>query len=170
MRLIAHNIYKSIRHKNYFNDFITIFFNKNIKFSSQLNKTIKEFKPDIIYVHNTWFKASLGTFKVLEKHNIPVFLKLHNFRYFCTKSYYLSEHLGERRICEACGIKKEDLKIFNKYYDNSYFKSFLITRYGKKYFKILENDSINIIVLTNFHKDFLKQVLYLLLYQIQKYF
>ena len=34
-----------------------------------------EFQPDIVYVHNTWFKASVGIFKFLEKQNTETLLK-----------------------------------------------------------------------------------------------
>ena len=60
--------------------------------NNQSNKLIKEniesFSPDIVYIHNTWFKISLGIFKLLNTYEIPVFIKLHNFRYSCTKSFF----------------------------------------------------------------------------------
>ena len=34
---------------------------------------------------NTWFKASLGIFKILENRKIKTIVKLHNFRYFVPK-------------------------------------------------------------------------------------
>ena len=45
---------------------------------------IEDFQPDLVYVHNTWFKASVGIFKLLKKNNIKTFIKVHNFRYICT--------------------------------------------------------------------------------------
>ena len=32
----------------------------------KLKKKIEEFEPNVVYVHNTWFKASVGIFKLLE--------------------------------------------------------------------------------------------------------
>ena len=63
-------------------DIISFFTGKNYRSDKQLIKVIKEFKPEIAYVHNTWFKASLGIFKILEKNKIKTILKIHNYRYF----------------------------------------------------------------------------------------
>ena len=44
-------------------DFISFFNGKNYRSNKQLKKVIKEFQPEVAYVHNTWFKASLGILK-----------------------------------------------------------------------------------------------------------
>ena len=84
-------------------------------FTSINNKSVKEldiiytnFSPDIVYIHNTWFNASLGIFKYLENKNVQILLKLHNFRYDCTKSFTAKKHLQNKTVCEACGFKKRD--------------------------------------------------------------
>ena len=59
---------------------------------NKLNEVVEDFAPDIAYVHNTWFKGSLGIFKALEKKNIQTVLKLHNFRYDCTRSLFSKYH------------------------------------------------------------------------------
>ena len=41
--------------------------NNNRKSNKALLKVFNSFKPDIVYIHNTWFKANLGLFKVLER-------------------------------------------------------------------------------------------------------
>ena len=140
---------------NIINDLITIVFNRNFLFEKKLRKDLKEFNPDFIYVHNTWFKVSLGIFKILNEQNKPVVIKLHNFRYHCTENYLHKNHLGNKKICEACGIQKNSKKIFNKYFENSYIKSFFAIRYGKKYLNILKNSKVKIVLLTDFHKQFL---------------
>ena len=140
---------------NIVNDLITIVFNRNFLFEKKLRKDLKEFNPDFIYVHNTWFKVSLGIFKILNEQNKPVVIKLHNFRYHCTENYLHKNHLGNKKICEACGIQKNSKKIFNKYFENSYIKSFFAIKYGKKYLNILKNSKVKIVLLTDFHKQFL---------------
>jgi len=139
------------------NDIYSLFFNKNIQFEKKLNDLIKSFNPDLVYVHNTWFKISLNVFKRIKKLDIPVYIKLHNFRYFCTKSYSVQNHLNYEDFCQACGLQKKKFQFFNKYFKNSYIKSFLVIKYGKKYFKILQDASIKIMVLTEFHKTFLEE-------------
>jgi glycosyltransferase involved in cell wall biosynthesis len=136
--------------------FISFFTNTNYKSLKILKKKLKEFNPDIVYIHNTWFKASVGLVNYLVKSDIEVFLKIHNFRYFCTKSYKAKSHFGEGEVCGACGLSKNDMGIFNKYFpDASIFKSLFIARYGKKYYQLLKNKNIKLIVLTDFHKNFL---------------
>ena len=128
--------------------------NKNHKSMKIVSDNIKSFNPDIIYVHNTWFKASNGIFKVIENENIKTIVKLHNFRFNCTKSFFSKNHVIRNSVCNACGYDASN-RIFNKYFLNSYLKSFLVNYYGRKYFKILKNNNFKIFVLTNFQKNFL---------------
>ncbi len=135
-----------------------LLFKKNKKSNQRLVNCIEEFRPDYVYVHNTWFNASLGIFEILDRYNIKTILKLHNFRYFCTRSFFSSKHFQGKDICNACGAKNKRFKIFNKYYEDAFFKSIFISIYGKKYFKIIKNSNFKILVLTDFHKNFLKQL------------
>ena len=141
--------------QNYFSQFIYFIFNKNFKSMRILQEKISTFKPDVVYVHNTWFKGSVGLFKILEKNNQKTVIKLHNFRYFCTKSFSSKNHLGNEIYCGACGMEKDKVGFFNKYFSDSYLKSFLVIIYGKRYFKILQNLNLDLVVLTKFHKEFL---------------
>ncbi len=141
--------------QNYFSQFIYFIFNKNFKSMRILQEKISTFKPDVVYVHNTWFKGSVGLFKILEKNNQRTVIKLHNFRYFCTKSFSSKNHLGNEIYCGACGMEKDKVGFFNKYFSDSYLKSFLVIIYGKRYFKILQNLNLDLVVLTKFHKEFL---------------
>ena len=126
--------------------------NESIKlFLDKLNK----FNPDYIYIHNLWFKASIGILDFALKNKYKVYLKLHNFRYDCTKSFLASIHLNNKQFCEACGFKKNKFKMFNKYYEDSLAKSILVNNFGRKYFKMLKNNNLNILTLTQHHKDFL---------------
>lgn len=143
---------------SYIAQFIYLVFNKNFSSMKILKNKIQDFNPDIVYVHNTWFKASIGIFKILLKNNLKVFIKLHNFRYYCTKSYFSKNHLGNNQRCNACGLNKNEIGMFNKYFIDSYFKSFLVNRYGRIYYKLLKNSNIQLIVLTEFHKQFLQKL------------
>ena len=134
-------------------DIFSFIFNWNPKSVKKLKKEINSFDPDIVYVHNTWFKASVGILNELKKRNLKIFIKLHNFRYDCTRHYLSKNHFNKDKRCEKCGLYKNNIS--NKYFTESILKSFLILRYGKKYFRFIKDPTFNLIVLTNFHKNFL---------------
>ena len=88
------------------------------------------------------------------KKGIPVYLKIHNFRYNCTNSHLSKNHFINIEFCQACGNNKSNIGWYNMYFE-SLLKSIFVNRYGKKYFKILSNPLVTLLVLTNFHKEFL---------------
>ncbi len=143
-----------------FNDIIAFFTLNNRTSNKRILNIVDEFQPDIVYFQNNWFKISLGIFKKLRKKNIKTFIKLHNFRYHCTKSFRANVHLENKEFCHACGFKKSESKLFNKYYGESLIKSIYAIFFGKKYLKIIKDTNIYLAVLTNFHKKFLEENYY----------
>ena len=137
---------------------LSFILNSNFQSNKKLKNVLKEFKPDVAYVHNTWFKGSLGLFKILKKNNIKTVIKLHNFRYFCTKNFFHKNHIPKNEICSACGQFSSRYRIFNKYFLNSYIKSLMVVFYGKRYFNLLKSGNFKIVVLTKFHKKFLSKL------------
>ena len=144
--------------KNFFFEFFSLLFSNNRKSINILNDKIEEFKPDVVYVHNTWFKASLGTFRIIQEHKIETIIKLHNFRYFCTSHLLSKNHLSENNFCFACGYKPKRKRLFNKYFEDSLLKSFFVLIYGRKYLNILKKSNMKILVLTKFHKEFINKI------------
>jgi len=130
-------------------DFLSFFFQSNYKSNKILKKNLDTFNPDLVYIHNTWFKAGLGIFKILKKGNFNVVVKIHNFRHECSIYFSARKHKKENEFCFKCGFSGS---IINKYYPNSYAKSFLLTLYSKKYLKILKSNDIKILVLNKFSK------------------
>jgi glycosyltransferase involved in cell wall biosynthesis len=135
-------------------DLIGFVTNSNRNANKKLTKSLNEFKPDAVYVHNTWFKGNLGIFKILRDKEIPIIHKLHNFRYDCSRHYLASNHYRNVGNCNACYFDKSH-KLFNKYYKDSYLKSFFLIRYSKKLFKIFSNYPIKLLVISQFHKNYL---------------
>ena len=78
---------------NIISELLSFILNSNFQSNKKLKTVLKDFDPDIAYVHNTWFKGSLGLFKILKKSNVKTVIKLHNFRYFCTKTFSARKHL-----------------------------------------------------------------------------
>ena len=55
-------------------------------------KKIKEFKPDILHVHNFVPLASPSIFYVAKRHKVPVVLTLHNYRLICPSATLYHDH------------------------------------------------------------------------------
>ena len=136
------------------NTLIIFLTNSNFRVNKIIKNTINDFQPNYVYIHNTWFTISLQIFKILFKKGIPVYLKIHNFRYNCTNSHLSKNHFINIEFCQACGNNKSNIGWYNMYFE-SLLKSIFVNRYGKKYFKILSNPLTTLLVLTNFHKEFL---------------
>tara|TARA_B100001123_G_C15324206_1_gene1028955 strand:- start:494 stop:1645 length:1152 start_codon:yes stop_codon:yes gene_type:complete len=136
-------------------DIFAFFSLSNFETNKVLKLKLKSFQPDIVYIHNTWFKANLGIFNILKKHDVEIILKIHNFRFACTGTFSAAVHFNKKEVCYRCGKRKSKLNFFNKYFKNSYIKSLFINIYGKKYIKIIRQHSLKIVVLNNFYKDHL---------------
>ncbi len=143
---------------NPFSQFLYFFSNNNLKSKKIIQEKIQEFQPDVIYIHNTWFKASLSVIKESIRSNKKVILKLHNFRYFCTKSFFAKDHFRNENFCNACGLSKSSMGFYNKYFVDSVFKSIFMSIYGYSYFNWLKKGNFKIAILTNFHKNFLNSL------------
>ena len=59
---------------NVFSEIKSFILNKNTKSINKLKNKMNEFQPDIVYVHNTWFKASVGILN-FRKQNIQTLVK-----------------------------------------------------------------------------------------------
>ena len=137
-------------------DLFAFFTLKNVTSNLKLKKTLQNFQPEIVYIHNTWFKANLGIFKILNKKtDITVLNKIHNLRHECSRHFMAKDHFKENDNCPACANSRISMKFFNKYYKESWLKSLFLWHYSKNYIKILKKYRMKILVLNNFHKEYL---------------
>ena len=150
---------KSLIFENKINNILMDIFafitSRNVSSKYKLKKTIQSFSPDIIYVHNTWFKASIAVLKLINNSVIPSYIKIHNYRYICANSFFASKHLNNHDYCVFCGFTKKKYQIFNKFYEDSYLKSIFVIIYGIQYHNHLKSTDSKLLVLTNFHKQLL---------------
>lgn len=137
------------------NSILALFTLNNLKVNIMLKKSLNKFKPDFVYIHNTWFNSGLGIFRVLFKKNIVPIVKVHNFRFECGRYFLLKNHLKSKRVCEKCSKNRNSNLFFNKYFENSYLKSILLIFHSKKYFRILKESNIKIACLNSFQKNYL---------------
>jgi len=138
-------------------DLLSFLNNSNFISNKTVSRKIDEFKPDVAYIHNTWFKANLGIFKILKKKKVPVFVKIHNFRYWCANTYLLKNHLKGNKFCPACSLKNSN-RLINNYFPESFSKSLILIKFIRKYLTILKKNDIKILTITDFHKKFLTNI------------
>ncbi len=105
-------------------DLFYLFTQNNLKSVNKVKKALLQFKPDIVYIHNTWFKASVGIFDLLKDYQGEVFIKLHNFRYLCSSNLLSKNHVLLKNI--KC-LKAEKFKIL------------VLTNFHKEIFKNYTN-------------------------------
>ena len=74
-------------------DFFTLMLRNNFLLNKKFNKKLNNFNPDFVYIHNTWFSINLGIFNILNKKNINTIVKIHNFRYECSRHFLSKTHL-----------------------------------------------------------------------------
>ncbi len=118
----------------------------------KLNNKINTYKPDICYVHNTWFEGSAEIIRFLHKKGIKTIIKVHNSRLNCCNSYLIKNHIDKGEFCNGCGQGRTNYQLFNKTFSDSYLKSFLVVRHIKKLLSYLILYETTILALGEFQK------------------
>ena len=137
---------------NFF-DLVSILFGKNLKSDIKIKKKVQEFQPNIVYIHNIWYKVSFGVFKILKEKKIKTLFKIHNFRYECSRHFLVKNHINSYEVCNACSNSRSSLQIFNKYFPESYLKSIFSIIFSKRLVKALKQFDIKVLVISKFHKS-----------------
>lgn len=71
----------------------------NFRSAKIVDRKIKEFKPDIMHVHNFVPLASPSVFFAAKRNNVPVVLTLHNYRLICpSATLYHNNKIYERSL------------------------------------------------------------------------
>ncbi|MFY0593264.1 glycosyltransferase family 4 protein [Roseivirga sp.] len=84
--------------------------------AAELTSLIRDEKPDICHVHNTFPLITPVVYKVCKSNNLPVVKTLHNYKLICTNSLLFTEG----KVCEKCLNKSLYNSIKYKCYRNSY--------------------------------------------------
>lgn len=63
----------------------------NVFAAARLKRTIREFQPDVIHVHNWHFGIGPIVIRVARNRKIPVVLTMHNYRLICPSAILLSK-------------------------------------------------------------------------------
>ncbi|GAB3739658.1 hypothetical protein GCM10028816_45950 [Spirosoma lituiforme] len=83
---------------------IGIFFDTlyNIGSAKIITEKIKRFRPDVIHIHNIFYRASPSVIIAANRMRVPVIMTLHNYRLVCSGTYLMRD---KKIPCEQC-IKK----------------------------------------------------------------
>jgi glycosyltransferase involved in cell wall biosynthesis len=65
---------------------------------SELRKVLRNVRPDIVHVHNTFSMLSPSVYGACKAEGVPVVQTLHNFRFFCPSALFLRDG----KPCEDC--------------------------------------------------------------------
>jgi glycosyltransferase involved in cell wall biosynthesis len=68
------------------------------KTSGELGSVVREYKPDVAFIHNVYPLISPSAYHTLHRLGVPTVQVLHNFRPFCPNGFYYTQG----QICEAC--------------------------------------------------------------------
>lgn len=65
---------------------------------SELRKYLRQVRPDVVHVHNTFSMLSPSIYGACKAEGVPVVQTLHNFRFFCPGALFLRDG----KPCEDC--------------------------------------------------------------------
>ncbi len=70
----------------------------NARWTRKLRRVVREFRPDVVHVHNTWYAMSPAVIRAAKREGVPVVMTLHNYRLTCANALLFRDG----RICEEC--------------------------------------------------------------------
>ncbi|WP_207421485.1 glycosyltransferase [Desertivirga brevis] len=96
----------------------------NFEASARLRKKVKEFKPDVIHIHNWHFAASPAIIRAAKGMNIPVVMTLHNYRLLCpSANLFFNGQIFTDSLKKGFPWKA----VFKKVYRNSAVQTFWLS-------------------------------------------
>ena len=88
--------------------------NYNFISSRKLNSKINTYKPDICYVHNTWFEGSTSIIRLLQKRGLKTIIKVHNSRLNCCNSYFVKNHIDQEQFAMVVDKEEKNIKFLTR--------------------------------------------------------
>jgi len=112
-------------------------------------KLVRDFKPDIIHIHNIYHQISPSILSVAKKNKIPVIMHVHDYKLICP-NYKLYTN---GQVCYRCLGQRYCQAVAYKCFRGSYLASALMTAemyFHHKIIKIYENTIKHYIAPSNF--------------------
>ena len=70
----------------------------NLRQCRRFESALREFKPDVVHIHNTWFALSQAVIRAAAQSPAATVMTLHNYRLLCADSTLLRDN----KICRDC--------------------------------------------------------------------
>jgi len=86
----------------------------------KFEKLVKDFKPDMVHLHNIYHQISPSILSVTKKYHLPVVMHLHDYKLISPD--YKMFHNG--KVCTACAAPNYFKCIFKRGTDQSFSRSF----------------------------------------------
>ncbi len=95
----------------------------SLEAKKKFKKIVKDFRPDIIHIHNIYHQISPSILSVAKRYNIPVIMHLHDYKLVCP-NYQL---FVDDKICYRCQGEKYYNCLKHKCFKQSFWQSLLAT-------------------------------------------
>ncbi|MCK5062262.1 glycosyltransferase family 4 protein [Candidatus Parcubacteria bacterium] len=95
----------------------------SLEAQKKFEKLIRNFKPDLIHIHNIFHQISPSILPVAKKKKIPVVMHLHDYKMLCPSSFLYSKDA----FCKKCKSGKYFNCFLYKCHKESYLKSLIVT-------------------------------------------
>lgn len=89
-----------------------------------MKQTLREFRPDIVHVHNTFFLITPSIYYACREENVPIVQSLFNYRLICANALLLRNN----QFCDLCLRKSRLNAIKYACYGQSRFLSGMVVR------------------------------------------
>ena len=97
----------------------------------QMKKILREFRPQVVHFHNTFFMLSPSVYAACREENVPVVQSLHNFRLRCANGLFFRNN----RVCEDCLKGSLWNGVRHRCYKNSRLITTLVVRILEEHWK-----------------------------------
>jgi glycosyltransferase involved in cell wall biosynthesis len=123
----------------------------SLEAKANMEKLIKEEKPDIAHLHNIYHQISPSILTPLKKAGIPVVITVHDFKLMCPNYIFYTEG----KVCERCKKYKFYNCVLHKCVKNSYLASKvnMLEMYYHNFLKIYKNNIDLYLCPSQFVKD-----------------
>lgn len=115
---------------------------------NEIQKIVRNEKPDIAHIHNIFFFITPSVYSALKEGGIPIVQSLHNYRLFCLKGIFFNKG----KVCEKCRKGAFFNAITERCWNNSFLQSLFLARLIHGW-KKLSKKVDSYIVTSEFSKD-----------------